>query len=257
MLIEFMLKNNPFLQFIISKKLFQVNTDLQMSISDHLSELRQRLFSILLLCISTVLFICFFLKDLIIILQKPAIGIKFLQLAPGEYFFVSVKVAVYSGIILSSPFAIFQLMLFVLPGLTVRESKIIVPALISSVVLFFLGMIFSYSLLIPAALNFLIHYGSDIIEPFWSFEQYFDFISVLLISTGFVFQVPIIQVALGFANIISSSKMLAVWQYVVLFSMILGAILTPSTDPITQIMLATAILLLYFLGILILVYFEK
>ena len=155
----------------------------------------------------------------------------------------------------SSPVAIGQLILFLLPGLTKKETKIILPLLISSLVLFGLGLAFSYYTLVPAALNFFLNYSEDVLEPFWSFDQYFEFILVLFYSTGLAFQIPIIQILVGLLNIVSPKQMLGAWRYVILISTILGAILTPSTDPLTQLLLSFAIVLLYIsgLGILFLI----
>ncbi|CCP38161.1 sec-independent protein translocase-like protein (plastid) [Chondrus crispus] len=229
----------------------------KMPISEHLEELRQRIFFSLsiFLIFNTICFI--YIKNIAYILQQPATGIKFLQLAPGEYFFVSIKVAVYAGFILSSPFIIYQIMLFILPGLTKQEASLIVPALISSIILFFIGLLFAYQILAPAALSFFIQYGSEIVEPLWSFEQYFNFILLLLFSTGVAFQIPIIQIILGILEIFSSDNMLSYWKYTIFFSTIIGAILTPSTDPMTQICLSSAIMLLYLAGILVLKIINK
>ena len=225
---------------------------LKMSILEHLEELRQRtikatLFFIIITFIS--------LKDITFIssiLIQPAVGIKFLQLAPGEYFFSTLKIAICNGILISSPFIIYQLTLFILPGLTIKEKQFILPIIVFSIFLFFTGLCFAYSILIPASLYFFISYGSDIVEPLWSFEQYFDFIIFLLVSTGITFQIPIIQVIIGILNIVTSDTMLQLWKYVLFFSTITSAILTPSTDPITQISLALAIMILYLTSILIL-----
>ena len=141
-----------------------------------------------------------------------------------------------------------QLLLFLLPGLTENEKKIILPLLLSSLVLFGLGLLFSYYVLIPAALNFFLKYSDGIIEPFWSFDQYFEFILVLFYSTGLTFQIPILQILLGVLNVVTVKQMLGSWRFVVLLSTIIGAILTPSTDPLTQILLSIAILILYFSG---------
>jgi len=111
--------------------------------------------------------------------------------------------------------------------------------------------------LIPAALNFFIKYSSDVVEPLWSFDQYFDFIVVLFYSTGLAFQIPIFQIILGLLNIISGQKMLDLWRYVVLGSTIVGAVLTPSTDPLTQLFLSGAIVLLYLAGAGILLILNK
>jgi len=88
-----------------------------------------------------------------------------------------------------------------------------------------------------------------VIEPLWSFDQYFEFILVLFYSTGLAFQIPIIQILLGLLNIVSAKQMLAAWRYIILISTIIGAILTPSTDPLTQILFSMAILLLYLSGV--------
>ena len=116
------------------------------------------------------------------------------------------------------------------------------------VLLFIFGLACGYFLLAPAALNFFINYGSDVVEPFWSFEQYFEFILVLLFSTGLAFQLPVIQVVLGALKIFSSRLMFSVWRYVILASTIIGAILTPSVDPITQLFMSSIIMVLYFGG---------
>merc|ERR1712038_1936324 len=134
-------------------------------------------------------------------------------------------------------------------GLTKKETKIILPLLLSSLVLFGLGLTFSYYTLIPAALNFFLNYSEEVIEPFWSFDQYFEFVLVLFYSTGIAFQIPIIQILLGLLKIVSARQMLNAWRYIILIATILGAILTPSTDPLTQLLLSLAIMLLYFIGL--------
>ena len=194
-------------------------------------------------------------KSLVKILELPINNVKFFQGAPGEYFISTVKISFYTGLLFSSPVAIGQLILFLLPGLTKKETKIILPLLISSLVLFGLGLAFSYYTLVPAALNFFLNYSEEVLEPFWSFDQYFEFILVLFYSTGLAFQIPIIQILVGLLNIVSPKQMLGAWRYVILISTILGAILTPSTDPLTQLLLSFAIVLLYIsgLGILFLI----
>ena len=234
-----------------------MSKDIEMSVSEHLEELRQRiLYSILFFVTATVL-VFFNINFIVEILQRPALGVKFLQLAPGEYFFSTVKISFYCGLIIAFPFVLYQIVLFVLPGLTIKESRIFVPLLLISFILFITGLLFAYFILAPAALQFFITYGSNLVEPLWSFEQYFDFILLLLISTGIAFQIPIIQIILGGLKIISTSQMLSIWKYIILFSTIIGAILTPSTDPITQILMSSAILVLYCLGLFILLFIEK
>ncbi|CAM9245478.1 unnamed protein product, partial [Ectocarpus sp. 4 AP-2014] len=82
-------------------------------------------------------------------------------------------------------------------------------------------------------------YGSDVVEPLWSFTQYFSFVSTLFVSAGLVFQVPIIQIMLSVSRIIDPVEMLSCWRPMILLCTILGAILTPSADPITQLLLSS------------------
>nr|BDA97604.1 Sec-independent translocase component C [Cryptomonas tetrapyrenoidosa] len=231
--------------------------DAEMSLSDHLEELRQRAFWSVSILLTSIILCVFSVKNIVKILQEPALGIKFLQFAPGEYFFASIKVAAYTGLLISSPFLIYQIILFVLPGMTKNERKTILPIILGAITLFLFGLMFGYSILVPAALNFFINYGSEVVEPFWSFEQYFEFILVLLFSTGLAFQLPVIQIMLGLLRIISGETMLSIWRYVILGSTIVGAILTPSVDPLTQILMSSIVVILYFLGAGIVVLIEK
>jgi sec-independent protein translocase protein TatC len=223
--------------------------EVEMSFFDHLEELRQRIFYSLIVVVVAVIGCFLAVKPLVQLLEVPARGIKFLQLAPGEYFFVSIKVAGYSGLVLASPFILYQIMQFVLPGLTRRERRLLGPVVLGSSVLFIGGLVFAYLLLIPAALQFFINYGEDVVEQLWSIEKYFEFVLLLLFSTGLAFQIPVIQLLLGNLGIVSSEKMLAGWRFVIMGAVVLGAILTPSTDPLTQSLLAGAVLGLYFGGV--------
>jgi sec-independent protein translocase protein TatC len=223
--------------------------EVEMSLFDHLEELRQRIFySLIAVAVSAVA--CFIaVKPLVKLLEVPAQGIKFLQLAPGEFFFVSIKVAGYSGLVLASPFILYQIVQFVLPGLTRSERRLLAPVVFGSSILFLGGLVFAYSLLIPAALNFFINYGADVVEQSWSIEKYFEFVLLLLFSTGLAFQIPIVQMLLGVLGIVTSAQMIAGWRAVIMGAVVLGAVLTPSTDPLTQSLLAGAVLFLYFGGI--------
>nr|YP_009496403.1 sec-independent protein translocase-like protein [Attheya longicornis]AWT39116.1 sec-independent protein translocase-like protein [Attheya longicornis] len=225
------------------------STILELPFSEHIEELRQRIFHLfwIILLLTCVAFLE--VKFLVQFLELPVSNVKFFQMAPGEYFVSTVKIAFYTGLLFGSPFALGQIMLFLLPGLTKKETNIILPLLLGSLGLFGLGLTFSYKALIPAALNFFLNYSEEVIEPLWSFDQYFEFILVLFYSTGIAFQIPIIQVLLGLLNIVSAKQMLGAWRYIILVSTIIGAILTPSTDPLTQLLLSVAILMLYFSGV--------
>lgn len=116
----------------------------EMALSEHIEEFSQRIvFCIINLILAT--FLCFAnVRDIVKVFQAPAIGVKFLQFAPGEYFFASFKIALFSGILISSPIILYQLLLYLIPGLTKNERNIILPVSLGSGILFFCGLIFSY-----------------------------------------------------------------------------------------------------------------
>ena len=227
----------------------EVPYDVEMSLFDHLEELRTRIFYGLI-AVGLGIVLCFWQVNRIVsLLEVPAQGAKFLQLSPGEYFFVSLKVAGYSGLLLASHFILYPVVMFVLPGLTRRERRLVGPIVLGSSVLFFAGLFFAYIALIPAALNFFINYGADVVEQLWSIDRYFEFVLLLLFSTGLAFQIPVVQLLLGLLGLVNSRQMLSGWRYVLLGAAVLGAVLTPSTDPVTQSLLGGAVLFLYFGGI--------
>ncbi|KAL2518949.1 Sec-independent protein translocase protein TATC [Abeliophyllum distichum] len=224
--------------------------DKEMSIYDHLEELRQRIFSSVL-ALGAAMLGCFaFSKELIRFLEAPvsAQGVRFLQLAPGEFFFTSLKVSGYCGLLLGSPVILYEMIAFVLPGLTKEERRFLGPVVLGSSVLFYAGIIFSYYVLTPAALTFFVSYAEGVVESLWSIDQYFEFVLVLMFSTGLSFQVPVIQLLLGQLGVVSSEQMLSIWRYVVVGAVIAAAILTPSTDPLTQMLLAGPLMGLYLGG---------
>ncbi|XP_076932206.1 sec-independent protein translocase protein TATC, chloroplastic-like [Bidens hawaiensis] len=224
--------------------------DKEMSVFDHLEELRERLF-VSVLAVGAAIAGCFvYSKELIVLLEAPVSsqGVRFLQLAPGEFFFTTLKVSGYCGLLLGSPIILYEIIAFVLPGLTKSERKFLAPIVLGSSVLFYAGIAFSYSVLTPAALNFFVTYAEGVVESLWSIDQYFEFVLVLMFSTGLSFQVPVIQLLLGQVGLVSGDQMLSIWRYVVVGAVIAAAIVTPSTDPLTQLLLAGPLLGLYFGG---------
>ncbi len=220
-----------------------------MPLMDHLEELRQRVLRSLVAIVLAALISLVFVRPLVRVLEAPAGSIHFLQIAPGEFLFVSIKVAGYAGLAAALPYILYQGLAFVLPGLTEKEKRLIAPAVAGSAILFFLGIFFAWWALIPAALKFLVSYGADIVEPLWSIERYLDFVLLLMLATGLVFQTPVLQLLLGAFGLLKWKQMISAWRWVVMTSALASAVLTPSTDPITMLLLAGAIISLFLIGI--------
>ncbi|XP_027151641.1 sec-independent protein translocase protein TATC, chloroplastic [Coffea eugenioides] len=224
--------------------------DKEMSVFDHLEELRGRIF-VSVSAVGAAVLGCFaYSKELIMLLEAPvrSQGVRFLQLGPGEFFFTTLKVSGYCGIVLGSPVILYEIIAFILPGLTRAERRFLGPIVLGSSVLFYSGIAFSYFVLTPAALNFFINYAEGVVESLWSIDQYFEFVLVLMFSTGLSFQVPVIQLLLGQVGLVSGDQMLSIWRYVVVGAVVAAAVLTPSTDPLTQLLLAGPLLGLYLGG---------
>eukprot|EP00887_Chlorella_sp_A99_P000956 scaffold5.g956.t1 len=272
---------------------------LEMPIWDHLDELRERVLVAALAAAVAVLGCFCFSKDLVVFLEAPvaAQGVRFLQLSPGEFFFTTLKassVGGYAGLLIAVPTMLYEVAAYVVPGLTRSERRFLAPVIFGSSILFYLGLVFSYEILTPAALTFFVSYADGAVESLWSIDQYFEFVLVLMLSTGLAFQaskrccflpglccswsvvpdfaprrsvrrrlpsrglapaaqaraarVPVIQLMLGGLGLVSSEAMFAQWRWVVVGATIAAAVLTPSTDPFTQTLLALPLVGLYFGG---------
>jgi sec-independent protein translocase protein TatC len=224
--------------------------DFEMPIWDHLEELRERVL-VASLATATGIGACFLAsKELVLFLEAPVAdaGVRFLQLSPGEFFFTTFKVAGYCGLLLSAPTVIYEVIAYVVPGLTKSERRFLAPVVLGSSLLFYAGLAFSYEVLTPAALNFFVSYAEGAVESLWSIDQYFSFVLVLMLSTGLSFQVPVVQVLLGQLGLVSADQMLGLWRYVVVGATVAAAVLTPSTDPFTQALLAIPLVGLYMGG---------
>ena len=223
--------------------------EVEMTLVDHLEELRSRILRSLLAVVIGAAGCLLLVRPLVRLLEVPAHGIRFLQLAPGEFLFVSLKVAGYAGLTLALPYVLYEGLAFVLPGLTRREQRLVAPAVAGSAVLFVAGLAFAWWALVPAALNFLVSYGADVVEPIWSIERYLDFVLLLMVATALAFQLPVLQLLLAALGVVRAQAMLGAWRWVVVASALAGAVLTPSTDPITMLLLTGAITALYLIGV--------
>eukprot|EP00741_Cyanophora_paradoxa_P014939 tig00020830_g14413.t1 len=223
--------------------------DVEMTPLEHLEEFRQRTIRAGVAFIVAVCASFTYVRPLVGLLEglAPATT-KFLQLSPGEYLFSTIKLSAYAGFLLSSPYILYEVLAYISPALRRSEKRVLFPLLFGSAGLFALGLLFSYYVLTPAAINFFVSFSDGAVEEMWSFDMYLDFVSRMFVSTGLASQVPIAQVLLGTLGIVTSAQMFAAWRYVVVGAMVAAAVLTPSTDPVTQLLLAGPLVGLYMGG---------
>ncbi len=216
----------------------------------HLAELRKKiLISFLFLCITTLIGFSAskeILRLLIDIAPKDTI---FLQIKPGEFFFISLKAAFCFGFVFASPLIIWQLATFIIPGLTEKEKKITIPILISSPVFFFIGVIFAYFFVVPSMINFLFGFGKEVVSSSISIESFISFALMIMAVCGTVFLLPVVIFALASTKIVDYKMLIRQWRYAILSSLLLGAILTPTPDPFNMAIISGVLMALYFLSI--------
>ena len=141
--------------FIFRTKLFRIY-EMELPFLEHIEELRQRIFQLITIFISATILIFINVRTLVELIEKPVTTIKFIQLSPGEYLVSTIKIAIYAGLLICVPIILSQIVYFIFPGLTLREKKFILPLISVSFALFILGINFSYTILIPAALKFFV-----------------------------------------------------------------------------------------------------
>jgi len=225
--------------------------------SNHVSELRKRLIiSIITILISGIITFIFH-KDILEFLLNPTNGLTYFQNTKPiyteltEYISVAIKVSIYTGILISSPIIFLQIILFLSPGLKKNEKMFLYLSIPIIYVTFSLGLIFGLYVLFPPAIKFLITFGSDIATPYIRIGNYISILISLLGWMGLIFQTPLIMFILGKLKIINSIKIKRFRRYFWVVSFVLGAIITPTFDPINQTLVAIPIILLYEIGFIL------
>ena len=228
---------------------YDTSYDKDMTLTEHLQELRGCLIkSIAALILGTGCSV-YFLQDIMDILTAVAKELYYMR--PAEAFMIYMKVALLSGLILSSPFILYELYSFVRPALTLRERRFTLICIPLSLVLFITGMIFSYSFVFPRGLEFFLGFAAGKVNPLISMESYLDFMLMLVVPFGFAFNVPVVLTLLAYLNIVSAKMLMKYQRHVILVAFIIAGVITPTPDVITQTLLAVPLILLYEVSIVI------
>ena len=164
---------------------------------------------------------------------------------PAEAFFTYIKVAIFVGFLIALPVVLYQIWRFVLPALIGMERYLLSVIVPVSLILFLAGIAFSFFLVLPAAVKFLVGFSTQELQPMFSIKQYFDFVIAFLLPFGFIFELPLAIVLLAKVGIVSS-KFLAKQQRIVIFlTFVIGAVISPTPDIFSQCMIAIPMILLY------------
>ena len=228
-------------------------TNSGVSVSSHINELKKRVLWLIASVIVTTIISFAFYEEIIEFLLLPADDLTEI---PGRLIFIEVtemlgvimKVSFMSGFVLVFPLFLYQAIRFASPGLT-RSEKVFLAALIPGVLItFVLGSAFSYFILIPNALNFLINFGSDIAEPNIRISNYIHTVLMLLFWMGIVFQTPVVMIALSKMGVVRPATYAGFRRFWVVIAFIMAAVITPTLDHINQCLVAAPLIVLFEVG---------
>lgn len=223
----------------------------EMTFLEHLEELRWRLLKTVLAIGAGSVLAFIFHDPLVTWLLEPAEGIELIFTAPAEYFMVTLRVALYAGLYLSLPVALYQIIAFIAPGLTPAERRWTLPMLVAAFLLFTGGALFSYFFLLPVGLKFLVGFAPEGIEALLSIGSYLSFAATLVFAAGLCFELPLVLFFMSLMGIVTSAQLIQFRRYFLIVALAVAAVVTPSPDIFTQVMLAIALMGLYELSILL------
>jgi sec-independent protein translocase protein TatC len=181
-------------------------------------------------------------------LHRNGMPEKLVYLNPTEPFNLYLKIAFLAGLFLTSPFVLYQVWLFISPGLYRHEKRYVFPFMFSTVFLFLAGGWFGYKLVYPAALNFLIDYGKQF-QPMITIGEYTDLFLTIIIGMGVIFELPILVFFLSLMGIVTAGWMWRNLRYSILVIFIIAAIITPTTDILNMCIFAAPMVALYVVSI--------
>jgi len=235
----------------------------KMSFIDHLGELRQRLLWSLLAVIVFFVPAYYFSNEIFEFLMKPLIenlpeGSSLIFTRPAEGFTTYLKVSFFAAVIFAIPFILYQAWKFVAPALYKEERRIIIPFIFFGSLFFALGAAFCYYVASPPAFKFLLNeYSSDYVKAFPTIREALSFFMALIFGFGLVFEFPIIIFILSRIGLVTSTWLREKRKYAIIISALVAAMLTPTTDAISMMLMFVPIIIFYELGIIVAWMFGK
>ncbi len=228
----------------------------KMPFTTHLGELRTRLIRILI-AVGIGFGVCWYFKDwLFQVITRPLYQVLpqnsfMIYTSLPEAFFNYMKISFFASLFLTSPFTLYQLWKFISPGLYKSEKKYVVPFVITSSLLFIGGVLFGYFLALPPAFGFFVEFSSDFLKPMFTLREYLSLALKLLLAFGLSFELPVLIFFLAKIGVVNSKMLSKNRRYAILIIFIAAAILTPSPDALTQIIMAVPLIGLYEIGIIV------
>jgi sec-independent protein translocase protein TatC len=231
--------------------------DARLPLTEHLAELRRRIVRALLFWAAGMGIAWWFREEIFRELLRPAVaalaeeGGHLQAIAPGEIFFTYLKGAALGGFVLALPAVLWQAWAFIAPGLYPGEKKMAVPFVVISTLLFVTGALFGHQFVFPPMFTFLGGFESEFVRAAWSMREVWSMTTSMFLAFGVAFELPVVVFFLAVAGILNVKQLLRYFPYAILVNFVIGAVLTPSPDWVSQSMLAVPMCVLYLLGVLV------
>ncbi len=226
------------------------NAGAAMSILEHLRELRGRLLkAAIALAVASVL-TSIFAGDIIKFLIRPY-GNKLQTLGPTENVITYFRVALLSGAALAMPVIVYQLLAFIVPGLTHVERRWIYISVPFTSVLFLVGILFAWYVMVPAAVGFLANFRPDLFLNEWTAREYISFVVSVAFWIGVSFQTPLVTFILAKIGLVTPGFLARNWRFAIVIVAVIAAVITPTVDPFNMALLMLPLLALYGLSIIL------
>ncbi len=224
-----------------------------MPLTSHLAELRARIFKALLAWGLGTAAAWNWREEIFAALLRPALHAlgedgALQAIAPTEIFFTYLKCALLAGFTLSLPVFFWQLWAFVAPGLYASEKRVALPFVLASTLLFASGGAFGYFIVFPVIFDFLASFESALVQSAWTMREVFALTTRLLLAFGAGFELPVVVFFLAVGGVVTPRRLLSGTRYAIPAAFVLSALLTPP-DPLSQVMLAAPLVLLYVAGV--------
>jgi sec-independent protein translocase protein TatC len=234
----------------------------KMSFLEHLDELRRRLV-VAVSAIGVGFLIAFaFIDRIFAFIMRPLqqilpAGGKLVYTEPTEAFMLQLKVAALAGLVIAAPVIMWQLWLFVAPGLYAREKRFAAPFVLFSTISFVGGAAFSHYIVFPAAWKFFASFNNDYMQFMPKISEAFGLYSYMMLAFAVIFQMPTLVLALARMGVVTAGFLWRHTKYAILIIFILAAVITPSSDVVNQTLMAGPMIALYLLSIIIAWVFGK
>lgn len=225
--------------------------ELRAPIIEHVRELRDRLIKAALALIGGMLVGMIFARRFLEILIAPLEGASQLQLLrPTENIIIYFKAALILGAILAAPIILYQLMAFIVPGLTPGERRVLFTAMPLALVLFAAGVAFCALVVLPFTLRYLQTFLTDLFKAEYSVGYYMSFVANFVLWVGIAFELPLVIALLARLGVVTPAQLVRTWRYAIIVIAILAAVITPTADPFTMSVVMIPLIVLYVLGLI-------